>query len=87
MNIEELLKKLESQIKYLSNNFKIPGMTNKDIAQELNLMIIEDFKKYSSDTYDKGWWFKRLKWHIQNKAMKESKEPVNRSIRIHTFGE
>lgn len=91
MKEEQLLKMMESQVKYLSSSFKIPGMEKEDIAQELRVMLIEDFRKQqqkeniNDDIYTEGWWFKRLKWHVQNLLEKEKKEPVNRSVRIETL--
>ncbi len=87
MKVEELINTLEPQIKYLSNIYKIPGMEKEDVQQELRLMVVNDFKKYPQESYNEGWWFKRLKWFLINKSMKEAKEPVNRSVRIHKFTE
>lgn len=87
LTLNELLKKLEEQISYLSSSFKIPGMTKEDIAQELRMIIVSDYRKYPQEIYNEGWWFKRLKWFLQNKSEKEKKEPVNRSVRISKFKE
>jgi len=85
MTLEELLNNLEEQISYLSNTIKIPGMDSNDIKQELRLNIIETLNKIPEpdrEKYEKGWWFKRMKWFLLNLANKEKKEPINRSIRI-----
>ena len=82
MNQEELLTSLEKQLNYLSNTFKISGMEPADIKQELILMILENYAKNSDPKFEKGWWFKRMQWHLSNLRNKASKEPVNRSVRI-----
>ena len=86
MSIEKTLQELDTQIKYLSNNFKVPGMAKEDIAQELRLVILQDYKKLEKENdmykFKTGWWFKRLKWHVLNLLQKAKQEPVNRSVRI-----
>jgi len=88
MTIEELLKKLEDQIDFLGNTFKIPGMDHNDIKQEMRLHVVEDFNHISQEEhakYNEGWWFKRLKWFLINFSIREKKKPLNKSIRIEGF--
>jgi|GEM_PF-6934113 len=90
MTIEQLLDSLKDQITYLANSTKIPGMDRADVKQEIILNIIIDFNKLPEadrDKYKEGWWFKRMKWFVTNLAIKESKEPVNRSIRLESLGD
>lgn len=84
---EELLKLLNPQIDYLSQSFKIAGMEREDIAQELRISVLLDYSKNSdkADVESQGWWFQRLKWYVMNLREKESKEPINRSVRIENF--
>jgi len=87
MTPTELVKKLDPQLKYLSNTV-IRGMEKADVKQELTMMVLEDVKKnpdFLSLTYEEGWWFKRLKWHMLNLKEKEHRDPVNRSIRFESF--
>lgn len=87
MTTSELLKKIEPQLKYLSNT-RICGMEKEDIQQELTLTLLEDVRKnpdFLKESYKEGWWFKRLKWYLLNLKEKESREPVNRSIRFDSF--
>ena len=87
MSPTELIKKLEPQLKYLSNT-KIRGLEKEDVKQELALMLLEDVKKnpdFLKESYNEGWWFKRLKWHLLNLKEKEHREPVNRSVRFESF--
>lgn len=83
--IDNLIKRLKPQIDFLSS-IKIPGMENKDVRQELCLLIIKtiniNLKYLDGNKYKAGWWFIRLKWEILNRFNKEKKEPVNRSMRI-----
>lgn len=87
MTSEKLILKLKDQIKFLSNQ-KIRGLDTEDIEQELMLMVLEDVKKnpkFLAEEYSEGWWFKRLKWHIQNLREKEHRDPVNKSLRFESF--
>ena len=83
----ELIDLMEPQIQYLSKSFKIAGMEKEDIAQELRMMLVQDYRKFKGniDLYSEGWWFCRLKWYVQNIADKERKEPVNNSVRIENI--
>lgn len=90
MDTKELLEKLEPQIQFLGNTFKIPGMDRNDIKQELRLRIVDDVNKMAleeREKYNEGWWFLRLKWSLINLLEKEGREPINRSVRIDWFGE
>lgn len=84
MSIEKLLKELNNQINYLSYSIRIPGMDKDDVAQELRLMVLKEYKKFGNK-YKSGWWFRRLKWYALNLLEKEKKEPVNKSVRIEKF--
>ena len=87
MNQEELIKKLEPQLKFLANT-KIRGLDREDVKQELIIMILQDIKKhpkYLEPTYLEGWWFKRLKWYLMNLREKEHRDPINRSLSYDAF--
>ena len=90
MTLEELLKKIDQQINFLGNTFKIPGMDRDDVKQELRLRIIEDFNKIlleDRDKYNEGWWFLKLKWSLINLSEKEGREPLNKALRVGRPGE
>jgi len=85
---EVLLKRLEEQISYLSNN-KIPGMEREDIKGYLILEILETIQKHpeslDDEKYNLGWWFKKIQWKLYQISAKEKKEPVNRAKRYEAL--
>ena len=84
--VEELILELKGQLDYLSHSTKIIGMEADDIRQELVIVILQDYAKFSNFTqYGIGWWFKRLKWALQNIIEKERRDPINRATRIDTI--
>jgi hypothetical protein len=82
---EELLKRLEEQISYLSNN-KIPGMERADLKQELILEVLKCYPGHEDETkFTLGWWFKKLQWKMYQISAKEKREPVNRAKRYEAL--
>lgn len=85
MSLKELLKKLEPRIQYLISGVNLPGMQRKDLAQELRLQVVKEYKKYKEREI--GWWFLRLKWFLHSKiaSVNRSKEPLDNSLPLEMF--
>ena len=80
-----LIENLKPQIKYLSSKYRISGMVKNDLQQELVLKIILDYQKEKNRKTNKGWWFKRLQWHLYNMIKRAQLDPLNKTISVNTF--
>ena len=81
--LEKLLKDMSKSFNFLSWKFKLPHESKEDLIQDLNILVIENFK----DNEDKGigWWYLRAKWCALNRLKKSLTEPINKSISIDSF--
>lgn len=61
ITLDELLKILDPQIKWLSRSVRIKGFEKEDIAQELRLKVTEDVRSGKGQRKGISWWFLRLK--------------------------
>jgi DNA-directed RNA polymerase specialized sigma24 family protein len=85
ITLEQLLKILEPQIKWLSRSVRIKGYDDKDIAQELVLKVTEDVRSGKGQRKGVSWWFLRLKWHAIYIYRRELREPLTKSITLETI--
>jgi len=83
--VEKLIKDLEPMFQFFSYYFNIPGMTKEDIIQELNLFVLETWRKKKVSDRGLGWWFKRCQWHLLNMVKKSERTPLDNSISIESF--
>jgi len=84
-NVEKLLENLKQIFQFLSWEFNIPGMTDEDITQELNLFVLETWNKKDVSGRKLGWWFLRCKWHLLNKVKKSERMPLDNAISLDKF--
>jgi hypothetical protein len=87
ITLEELLKLLDKQIKYLAKTVRIKGYEREDLEQELKLKITEDVRSGEGQRKGINWWFLRLKWHIIYIYRRELREPLTKSITLETIME
>lgn len=85
ITLDELLKILDPQIKWLSRSVSIKGFEKEDLAQELRTKVIEDVRSGKGQRKGISWWFLRLKWHAIYIYRREVREPLTKSITIETL--
>jgi len=85
ITLQELLKILDPQIRYLAKTVRIKGYEREDLEQELRLKITEDIRSGEGQRKGISWWFLRLKWHVIYIYRREVKEPLSKSITIETI--
>jgi DNA-directed RNA polymerase specialized sigma24 family protein len=85
ITLDELLKILDKQIRWLARSVRIKGYEDSDIAQELRTKVIEDVRSGKGQRKGISWWFIRLKWHAIYIYRREKREPLTKSITIETI--
>ena len=85
ITLDELLKILDPQIRWLARSVRIKGYENEDLAQELRLKVTEDVRSGKGQRKGISWWFLRLKWHAIYIYRRERREPLTKSITIETL--
>lgn len=85
ITLDELLKILDPQVRWLSRSVSIKGYAKEDLAQELRLKVTEDVRSGKGQRKGISWWFIRLKWHAIYLYRREMREPLSKSITIETI--
>lgn len=85
ITLDELLKILDPQVRWLSRSVSIKGYAKEDLAQELRLKVTEDVRSGKGQRKGISWWFIRLKWHAIYLYRREMREPLSKSITLETI--
>lgn len=83
MSVEILIEKLEPAIKFLTRDINLPGISKEDMAQELRLLIFQNY--YYNEDKTPGWWFQKCSWYIKNTIIRvqNSKKPLDNYISLN----